>query len=173
MKEKIQIVLIVILSLGVGFFMEWFKVDVNWVLEKSETIPDFFELNPEERFLALNESPKGAVYDYYHNHRHIFILNYFSKGQLWALKWGSTLVFCGLFLILSRELLRLFKSPHLKELHLIYFSGLIIAISAYAAGKLLGLDLYPFSRLIVGFLQSIIPSAILIILGLYKKRANE
>lgn len=148
-----------------GFIMEWVKIEVNWLIKRTAQIPNFFELSYHDRIQAIETLPRHNEYDYYNNHSHIHFFNHLSKAQLIKFKWGATLFFCVVFYALCNAILRILKIDHVKKLKWIYVICFSVALVTFLLGKLLHLDFYPFSRLIIGFLQSLIPAVILIIIS--------
>ncbi len=149
-----------------GFVMEWVKIEVNWLLKISQQIEGFFELTFRERVDIISKIPKSGFYDYYSNHSHIDVLNYLSQSQLVMLKWFLTVVFCLLFFLLCNAILKTAQVRYTRELRLLYAVSFTVALLVFCLGKILKMNFYPFSRLIIGFLQSLIPAVVLVLVSI-------
>lgn len=161
--------MLVFLGLSFGFGMEWIKIEVNWVLKNAPKIQSFYDMSFDQRVEAIKQLPKSQFYDYYNNHRHIDGLNHLSESQLVKFKWISTVVFCLVFFLLCNAILRLADIPYTRELFFGYLILFTIALGVFLIGKLIKVNFYPFARLIIGFLQSLIPAAIFVFVSFVKK----
>lgn len=154
--------LILILSVGMGFFSEYVKVNINFQLEQGGTMPGFFERAPAERQALLDSRRAPSPLDYYYSHRPLGALNVLDRRELTVLKWVFTLFLVVLYWGLNRLMLRqLVRGRALdRPLTVMYAIAFCLSLSCYAVGHMAGPfdDWYAVSRKISGALQSILPS---------------
>jgi len=153
-----RIIPLIIVILFIGFIQERVKVSVNFILDKSTNVPEFFNLTPEQRIEVLSPLKKQGSFDYYYSHGNIQTLYSMSLVQLKALKWLITALSVIIHLGINILILRFFNSPksHFKLLY--YLSALIfiIALFSHLLGTLLNLNnaFYPITRGLMGILQT-------------------
>lgn len=162
-----KIALLVLLILFIGFAQERLKVNINFIIEKSVSIPHFFSLTPEERLDALAPIKKQGSFDYYYSHSSIAILYTLDLAQLKILKWIVTGISVLIHLIISILILRIFQSSTTNLKILYYLSALVfaIAIACQLLGTMLNLNnqLYPITRGLMGILQTPIIAIVILI----------
>jgi hypothetical protein len=165
MKAGVFIGLLVAAALILGFYQERLKISINYVIENSQLISGFFEMNEQQRKEAIEMHRVVAPFDYYHNHTTIPWLYRMELHQLAALKWIVTAFFLAAFCAFNIALLKtLQKGPSLTRAVLITYGVLVpFAFMIYLSGRFTGLSIesYAFSRKILGALQSVIPSMII------------
>lgn len=157
----IKIVFLVLCSLGVGLVQERVKVNINSNLDLASRVERYDLLSSEERKSKIESAVLDVGYDYYHSHQKIDFLYQFTIVQLKMLKWLLTGVLIVLHFSICYVLLKAVPVEEGWNLAKIYMLGVVIALVVFLAGKLMGVDLYLFSRRIIGFLQSILPAALL------------
>jgi len=167
-KNKIWVILFVLIGILSGFGMEWIKIEVNWLLKTADQIPGFYDLSYEQRVKYIDHIPASRFYDYYNNHKHIDVFNHLSKNQLVYFKWISTVMFCIVFFLLCNAILTCLCIALTIELRWLYAVSFLFALFMYMVGKLASVDFYPFARLVIGFLQSLIPAAIFVLISFIK-----
>lgn len=157
---------LVIVLISCGFLQERIKVNVNFVLERSESIPDFYNLPAEERIALLSPIKSSSNFDYYYSHESLDFVYHCTHTQLTLLKWIITVTSILLFTVLDLGIFWWFGVE--RHLYKYYFllSGFLLSLggSIYVIGiltKQLPI-LYPISRGILGILQSPVLSLILV-----------
>ncbi|MFK7758106.1 MAG: hypothetical protein AB8B53_14350 [Flavobacteriales bacterium] len=151
---------LVVLSLVLGAFQEQVKININSNLSHVPHIMNYDGLTPELRREAVKIRLTAIPYNYYHSHQKIDLLYHLDSKGLYYSKWLLTVVLVFLHFCLGHNIITQLIStePNLKKAYTyIYVLAFGLAVGAYAIGKLVGLDFYPFSRRVVGFLQSVIP----------------
>lgn len=153
--------LVVLCMISMGFFQEWVKVNINFTLEQSHKVPNFFSYSPSERNHFLEQLKKNSPFDYYHSHYPIKSLQYLSESALKKLKWVMTLFFVGWFFLINLWLVKkLILDPRGgKWLRLTYFVSFCGAFLIFSMGWIFGYSdlFYNISRKMVGALQSPVP----------------
>jgi|JI10StandDraft_1071094.scaffolds.fasta_scaffold06624_6 hypothetical protein len=167
MNNKIaRIGIVILLAIVIGFVQENVKVNINYLIDKGEAIPGFFESNAKVKGEMLEKVKINAPFDYYHNHAKIDFLLSLNHGQLVMLKWIATLVFIVVFMFINASIITWFTEDKLyfKRTLWMYAGFFMLALLIYMAGKFTGTSLqaYGVSREIVGGLQSLVPLMILI-----------
>jgi hypothetical protein len=165
MKRTLLVMLIMVIALISGFYQEKIKISVNYLLERGDQIPGYYNANPEQRQQWIEQTRLDTPFDYYHNHSTVSWLYGYSRSELNFLKWGITIFFIGWFLLLNWAVLFALKvrSAAGRVLAWTYLSMSIIAFLLFAAGRGGNAEVhtYALSRKILGALQSIIPSMII------------
>ncbi len=147
MNKKIKIILLIILILALGFVRENFFKNINAQINHLN--------NPNGEFQLSNWLT--------------FMSNY-SAGSLLKIKWLATLLFAGLFLmitILASKIL--FNSKAYRYFPIIIYAGVtVLSVLAIGTGKIFP-SIYPstyyFSRWLMGAAQSpLLPSLICILI---------
>lgn len=155
-------VILIFLYISIGFFQELVKVNVNYIIENGYKIEGFYQKSAEERTLLIENSKYKNPFDYYHSHTTIPFFNYFSEGQLKALKWILTLVFVIIFFYINLKALSLIidDGRFKRWLMMTYVITFCSALGIYGLGVIFGSpDLfYNISRKMVGALQSPVPA---------------
>jgi hypothetical protein len=159
---KSKWILIVALFIGIGFFQEWVKVNVNFTLDKSSEVENFFEKSAEERIIQIEKLKSNNPFDYYESHNSLEFLQYFSRYQLQVFKWVVTFVFVIVFFFLNRKALSWLIVDDRMNRWLLstYVISFLTAFFIYGLGHVFGsMDLfYNISRKMVGALQSPVPA---------------
>lgn len=175
-KRKILLAVLVIVGIGIGFFQEYLKINVNYLLETGSGIPGFFELDAESKKGIIEASKNKLVQDFYHKPKTINALYSMSESSLAYSKWALTLGFTIIFLVLNSLILKTFtgKKEVVKWLTYLYLAFFILAFLIFLFGKLTGtLDaLYPLSRKITGGLQSMVPLMLMLSAVWISERIN-
>jgi len=161
MSRYMLIVALLIAAFAVGFFQEYVKVNINYIVETGDRLPGFFEQDASVKKQWLNEVQVDAPYDYYYNHGKFEALYGFSRSGLTTLKWIMTVFFVIVFLGINLLLLHLLTQQRtvLKWTMLLYLVFFVLSFGIYLFGKLTGTfeQAYAVSRRIVGALQSLVP----------------
>jgi len=165
--NKFAIGLLFIVSIAFGFVQERVKVNINFILEKSSTIPNFYTLSSEDREQALSNLKQKGNFDYYYSHESISFLYTLSQPSLNKLKWIVTAASVLFFFLINYFILKLFNATatHFQIFKILTGTILILAIFSQLLGTLLNLskDFYPITRGLMGILQSSISVIILIL----------
>ncbi len=169
MPRVFYIGLLVLTSLLLGHFQERVKINVNSNLSLARSVENYDQLDAVQRRNLV--SADAPAYNYYKGHERFEFLYHLNSKRLSQLKWLLTPFFVVIHMFIGVRLILLFDSDKkrgqlLMKLYVICFT---LAILIFLAGKLFESDMYPLSRRIVGFLQSILPVGILI---LYLKLEN-
>jgi hypothetical protein len=165
MKRTLLIIGIVLLALVSGFYQEKIKISVNYLLERGDQIPGYYQATPEQRQQWIEQTRLDTPFDYYHNHQTVSWLYNLNRSELNKLKWGITVFFMGWFLMINWAALYALNARLAagRVLALSYLSMSIIAIILFLAGRGGSLEVhtYALSRKILGALQSIVPAMII------------
>ncbi len=167
MKNKfIRIIILLLVAVVIGFLQENLKVNINYLLDKGEAIPGFFDTDAAAKKEQLEKVKINAPFDYYHNHRKLESLLMLSHTQLVMLKWGVTVFFVVVFMFINAFVMKWFtgQTIYFKRTIWLYVLFFLLAFSIYGIGKITGTSVqaYGVSREIVGGLQSLVPLMILI-----------
>jgi hypothetical protein len=165
MKRTLLVIVVVIIALVSGFYQEKIKISVNYLLERGDQIPGYYEASPEQRQQWVEQTRLDTPFDYYHNHQTVSWLYSCNRSELNILKWGITFFFMGWFFVINWVLLLALNVRLTTERVLIwaYLAMSIIAFLLFAAGRGGSLEVhtYALSRKILGALQSIVPAMII------------
>jgi hypothetical protein len=158
MNKWVQIFILTMVIITIGFFQERLKVNINFIIDKSTEIPGFFSLTSEKKIEAMEPLKKQGNFDYYYSHGNIPLLYSIDLKQLTILKWIVTASSVVIHLLINILLLRLFQSPKF-QFQLLYIISTLIFLTALLSqllGTLLNLnqEFYPISRGLMGILQS-------------------
>jgi hypothetical protein len=157
-KNKFILVAIAIAMIGLGFYQEQAKVNVNFILEKGTRLPGFFEQNTETKIQWLSAEKSKSNFDYYYSHETIEWLYSFNQGELTKLKWIITFASIAAFTFLNILALRFlqFNKKEIQLFLLVEGVCLILAIMAFILGKITHQNeaVYPAVRGIMGIVQS-------------------
>lgn len=161
MKRIFVLSIMIMSGLAMGFVQENWKVGINFVLEQAESVPDYWNLSPEERSEAVEAKRIFSPLDYYYSHdtpRFLFVLD---RSELTALKWAVTGGMILVFFIINsfvaflmtndRRAIRWMASGYL----FVFVTAGLIYTAGYAAGN--PPATYGISRKLAGALQSLIP----------------
>lgn len=170
MLKRILIITLIIGSLGVGLLQERLKININSNIELAQEIEGYSGMSVDEREQELQLLRADKVYDYYHSHEKMEVLFYFDASGLVKLKWIVTLALVVVHFCICYLLLRLSIRNVGLDLLYLYIACFAMAVVVYGIGKMIGLDFYLFSRRIVGFLQSILPAALLYLVSKIKNK---
>lgn len=165
MKKSVAVIFLFVLAIASGFYQEKLKISINYILEKGQIFPGYYELTPEKKEEFIRENRIDAPFDYYHNHTTVSWLYRLNQRELSIMKWVVTGAFLLWFLFMNILILRLLQVNQgaLKLLPILYLALVLISFSIYAGGRV-GLNeahCYAVSRKIIGALQSVIPSLII------------
>lgn len=164
--KRVLIISTLIIAIIFGFGLEMVKVNLNYILEFSNFIPDYNSLSQSERETGLQAIAIDAPYDYYHNHRKLPFLYAFDQPELNKLKWIVTVIGTGFFLIVHLLLVFWITNERrwVRWTLWLYAGFFLLSFVIYVFGKLTGtLDqAYGISRKIAGALQSLVPLMLLI-----------
>jgi hypothetical protein len=157
-KNKIILFAIAIAMIGLGFFQEQAKVNVNFILEKGAQLPGFFEQTTSTKIQWLSAEKSKSNFDYYYSHSTIETLYSLNASQLSKLKWIITFASIGVFTFLNLTALYFlqFQKNEIKIFILVEGICLAFAIAAFMLGKIIHKDelVYPAVRGIMGIVQS-------------------
>lgn len=176
-KRQLIILLLIFIGLVLGFFQEFIKINLNFIIESGSKIPGFFEadLATKKAWIAYFKS-HGPI-DFYHSPTDIDLLYNLSLHQLNMLKWLLTVVFTIVYLIINLLLIkRITESAVTSKWMLIFYIVLfVLAFAIFLIGKMIGFseETYSISRKIVGALQSLIPLMILVPTFWLSKKMHE
>jgi hypothetical protein len=160
--KTLQWIGIILLTIAIGFLVEWIKINVNFNIEQGASYPGFFELSPSQRAIVIEELKSGNPYDYYHSHYALKVLNYLSLKELKLLKWVHTIVFVGVFFLINAWMVKrvVLDQRAVKWLWITYLSAFTFALLIYIVGLPTNSShlFYNVSRKMIGALQSPIPA---------------
>lgn len=161
------VILILVVAIGAGFYQEYIKININYILDMGAQIPGFFDRDFDTRQALLESTKKPDVpFDYYHNHKTIDSLNHLSYKQLSILKWVAAVFFVMLFMLINIGVMRLLtkEKRYTAWMVYLYIGFFVLSFVIFLFGKLTGgFQLaYSVSREILGGLQSIVPLMILV-----------
>lgn len=165
-RSYFYLMILVLLAILLGFVQENIKVNVNYLLEKGEKIPGFFQVDAKTKTTMLEQVKIDAPFDYYHNHqRQEWLLN-LSHTQLSSFKWLITVVFIVVFMTINAWIMKIFtgEKVFVKRTIGIYVVFFLLAVFIFLLGKITGTSdrAYGVSREIVGGLQSLVPLMLMI-----------
>ncbi len=161
LRRKIVIVLLLISGVVFGFFQEYLKINVNFMIEAGESIPRFYEMDISTKKAWVEYYQKTAPQDFYHKPKTIEALFGMNYGSLIKIKWALAISFVVVYLILNSIIIRLATGNRAAMLWIGYlyivFFGLALII--FLVGKLTPYSesTYIMSREILGGLQSLVP----------------
>lgn len=162
----------VVTALVVGAVQENWKIDINYILDLHVHVPNYEQLPVAERAAALKANHGYMPYDYYFNHTNNTWILALGISQLKALKWALTVVFVAVFLFFNWRILKTFPeaNPLLRTFAYAYIIAFGISFMVYLVGKAVGLGdtTYAVAREVVGALQSIVPSMLVIPVVLFQ-----
>jgi len=158
------------LGVFLGFFQENIKVSLNSSILSAQAVVGFDQMTLAERNLKIESDKTTVVYDYAKNNKNWVNWYRFELGQMKQLKWVITLVFVVVFFCLNALCIRFSGVDSLYTLILIYLVLFILALLTYLVGLMLEVDFYAFSRRVVGALQSVLPSSLLILASFLNKK---
>jgi len=165
MRRTIFICVLVLLGLAMGFYQEKLKISINYILDQSSQMPEFFEATPEQKIQWIESNRFDTPFEYYHNHATVDWLYKLNQRELVILKWVITLLFTMFFLGLNALLLRfLYVKASSFKLMLWFYAGITtVAFGLYALGILTSDQnhFYAISRKLMGALQSMVPVMII------------
>ncbi len=165
-KKYLLIIFFLVLAIVIGFLQENIKVNINYLLDKGESIPGFFENDVATKRALLEKVKINAPFDYYHNHRKLDWLLTRTHRQLVILKWSMTVLFVIVFMFINACVMKWITGEfiYFKRTLWLYLFFFLMAFFIYAIGKLSGTlaQAYGVSREIVGGLQSLVPLMILV-----------
>jgi len=157
-KNKFILIAIAIAMIGLGFYQEQAKVNVNFILEKGAQIPGFFNQNTETKIDLLAAEKSKSNFDYYYSHETIEVLYSFNQGELSKLKWVITFASIASFTLLNILALYFiqFNKKEIQLFLLVEGVCLILAVLAFILGKITHQNeaVYPAVRGIMGIVQS-------------------
>lgn len=157
-KNKLILVAIAIVMVGLGFYQEQAKVNVNFILEKGAQLPGFFEQNAATKIQWLSTEKSKSNFDYYYSHETIEWLYSFNQSELTKLKWIITFASIASFTLLNILALRFlqFNKKEIQLFLLVEGVCLTLAVLAFILGKITHQNeaVYPAVRGIMGILQS-------------------
>lgn len=157
---------LIVFALGIGFYQEKLKVSINYLLDESAAIPDFYQLTAEQKMTVMEAQRKFAPFDYYHNHKTISWLYHLDYAGLKRMKWIVTGVFLLVFFLINAAVLRVFFGSFrtVKWLAYLYVALIALAVAVFFIGHMSGWEKqgYAISRKITGALQSLIPVMIFV-----------
>ncbi len=166
MRTGLRIAFWLIFGFAAGFLQENLKVSVNFVLDQSVHVPGYFELPPKAREEAMDAQRVLSPLDYYHSHQPISWIYRLERQELVGMKWGLTLLFVLVFLIINSRLLMMLTGNRsvLRALQLGYMVVFSISFAVYVLGQLLDPagPWYVISRKLTGALQSMVPAVIML-----------
>lgn len=152
-----------LLVIALGFFQERFKVALNRYIEQSQSHPDFFLWDQEQKAEFIESNSPYIPYDYYYNHQSFGLFHQLSAQQLSLLKWIATAVFIFLNGYFGWLIIRHLHWKESRGFYLwLHLGVLILALVIFLVGVLIGFrdEGYGAARRLVGFLQSPIPAII-------------
>ena len=157
-KNKFILVAIAVAMIGLGFYQEQAKVNVNFILEKGAQLPGFYEQNTATKIQWLSAEKSKSNFDYYYSHSAIETLYSLNASQLSKLKWIITFASIGVFTLLNITALYFLQFQKKEIVIFILVEGICLAfaIAAFLLGKFIHKDelVYPAVRGIMGIVQS-------------------
>lgn len=144
MSKKTKTILLTIGIVLLGFLREYLFANINWI------------------FLTLTNGRMNAARDEF-----MFLIEW-SPSEILTLKWILTIVFSGLFFLMTNIIVKIFfQNKQFNSIVIITYLGLfIIAGLLFVSSKAFGLyeNLYGAIRNIMGMAQSFLPLMILVVL---------
>jgi hypothetical protein len=145
----------------VGFFQDYLKVNINHYADTAQQIPGFFQLDPNQRELALHQATPDFPFDYYYSHSKFGALNSMTESGIVRFKWEVAFFFVFVHLALVLWAYRHMNWPKNRLYAAIGFYFLCLAASGgfWTLGKAIGSPQqgYAVARRLLGFLQSPLP----------------
>ncbi|MEO9530963.1 MAG: hypothetical protein ABJG68_05610 [Crocinitomicaceae bacterium] len=144
MSVKWKSILLTVIIVLLGFIRGYLFGNINWV------------------YKTLTEGRMNQARDEFH-----FLLDW-DPSNIVILKWVLTIIFIGLFSLLSYLIIKIyFKNPTYSRITLLLFAGIFLGSGLLLTiGKLFGIsnDIYHIVRTLMGLGQSFMPLMILFIL---------
>ena len=153
--------LVLIAMLGFGFLLEGAKIHINDYLAALEAHPEWVPLPPEARAEAWKAHVPPRVVNYYEITAPAEVFHRLDPPALWILKWTLAVVGLVLFFLLDALFLRVTGAWNVRSALLALYAlvGLLMAaFAAFAPGD----AGYAVARELLGFLQSPLPSLLLV-----------
>ena len=164
MKQRVLLVLLVLIGLVLGFVQERTKVSLNFTIEASQKTTSWNELGFDERGEALKALKLFRPTDYYYNHKPIELYLKLDRVQLVQLKWILLFAWVAIFWMMNVLILRIaFRNKRLiSMMNIGYVALLVLGGGVYALAKVTGTlaQGHGVSREIIGATQSLIPAVI-------------
>ncbi len=163
MSQRQKFVLFGLLAIAIafGFFQEYLKININYLIETGQRVPGFFLMPVEMKKAWIEYYKSKTVQDFYHKPDTLPWLYHLSLNQLNLLKWAMALAFIIIYWWFNTQLVKCIAPNRipiiwLTRLYLLFFT---LAVAIFAIGKLTGLsdNAYLISREILGGLQSLVP----------------
>lgn len=153
--------LVIAAMLVFGFYQELAKININDYIATLEAHPELIPLDPDGRAAYWHASVPPRVVQYYEIHRPWSLFHHLDMRELWALKWGLAVAIVLVFFSMDALFLRAAGAWALR--------GGLVGVYLFAGGVMLLFTLfapgaagYDVARELLGFLQSPLPSFMLV-----------
>jgi hypothetical protein len=144
MSKRTKVIFLAILIVFLGFWRDYFFVNVNWI------------------FMTITNGRPNQALDEFH-----FLLNW-TPSEINNLKWLLTFIFTALFLLVTYLIVHIeFRNKLYTKITLVtYILITAVALGLYLLSHLTGMNdkLYGVIRTLMGIVQSFMPLMILYIL---------
>jgi len=154
-----------------GFYQELAKINLNDYIQTLETHPELQTLNPHERAAFWSNQIETRIVQYYEIHEPWSAFHNMDMTQLLALKWSMSVLIILVFFGMDALFLRASDAGSLRAglLAIYLFVGLVMLLFAsFAPGE----GGYSVARELLGFLQSPLPSFMLVFMRWIYLRMN-
>lgn len=154
-------ILVIAAMLVFGFYQELTKININDYITTLEAHPELIPLDPAGRAAYWNASVPPRIVQYYEIHRPWPLFHHLNMRQLWALKWGIAVGIILVFFSMDALFLRVAGAWALRGglVGVYLFAGAVMLLFAAFAPGAAGYDV---ARELLGFLQSPLPSFMLV-----------
>ncbi len=162
---------VMVVMLVFGFYQELAKIQLNDYLTTLTDHPSLDAASPEDRALFWSSSVPPRIVNYYEIHVPWPVFHHLSRRQLMVLKWGLAVLIVAVFFSLDALFLHVAGAWSLRgALVGIYgFVGVVMALfGALAPGE----GGYAVARELLGFLQSPLPSLMLVFVQWLQQRTR-
>jgi len=168
MKRKRYLItcFLILVGIGLGFFQEFIKINLNNMIETGREIPGFFDLDVSKKKAWTEYKMRNSPTNFYNSAGTLEVFYKMDEQSLIKTKWVLTGLFIALYFVLNASVLKFLTDFRHSTKWMIYFYSLffIVALGTYLIGNTFSWTekAYSISRKIVGGLESIVPSMILL-----------
>lgn len=154
-------VLVIAAMLVFGFYQELAKININDYITTLESHPELIPLDPAGRAAYWSSSVQPRIVQYYEIHQPWSLFHRLDMRELWALKWGLAVGIVFVFFSMDALFLRVTGAWSLRGglVGVYLFAGAVMLLFALFAPGAAGYDV---ARELLGFLQSPLPSFMLV-----------
>jgi len=154
-----------------GFYQELVKINLNDYIKTLEAHPELESWNPQERAAFWENQIEPRIVQYYEIHTPWSAFHSMDMTELLALKWSMAVLIIVVFFSMDALFLRASDAWSLRTglLAIYLFVGLVMLLfAAFAPGD----GGYSVARELLGFLQSPLPSFMLVFMRWIYLRVN-